>query len=234
MNIAVCDNEKDILRIIENRIKKEFMEHQIQVSIDSYEDGNRLKQNIFSGSHYEVLFLDINMPGIDGIDLAKDITNVASDTLIVFISYMDNYVYRSFEARPFRFIRKSYFNQEIPSVIHDILKELEQRNSAGILLETMKDHVQINPYTTVYVECHNKTLDIYTLQKKIQIEYKLSVLEKHLEQYGFIRIHRGYLVNYRYIYRINKNDIILDNNTILPISRLRRDVILEKFRRLTE
>jgi Response regulator of the LytR/AlgR family len=234
MNIAVCDNEKDSLRIIQNRIKKEFTEHKIQVSIDSYEDGSQLKQTIFSGNHYDVLFLDINMPGIDGIDLAKDIINVASDALIIFISFMDNYVYRSFEARPFRFIRKSHFNEEIPSVIHDIIKELEQRSSTGILLETIKDYIQINPYTTVYVECHNKTLDIYTLQKKIQIEYKLSDLEKHLAQYGFIRVHRGYLVNYRYIYRINKNDIILDDNTILPVSRLRRDEILKTFRRLTE
>lgn len=83
----------------------------------------------------------------------------------------------------------------------------------------------------MYAECIDKTIYLHFIQEVREIRYKLSDLEEQLAPYGFIRIHKSFLVNYRFIHCIVKTECILDDQTSLPISRLRAAEVKEKFRR---
>lgn len=154
------------------------------------------------------------------------------NTLIIFISNLEGHVFQSFVARPFRFIRKSEFAREIETVAEDVQKELA-KDDEGLLFQNGKNSIHLNPYRMMYVESKGKMLDIHYENKVIEFQYQISAMEKELEGYGFIRVHKGYLVNYRFIFRINKKDLTLDNQTVIPVSRLRMNEVRSQYRRWT-
>ena len=100
------------------------------------------------------------------------------------------------------------------------------------MLTINKTFVSLDPFKIIYVECTNKTLSIVMENEKLEITYKLTDLEEMLKGYGFIRIHKGYLVNYRYIFSIERGEVILDIGERLPVSKYRISEVKEEFRRL--
>jgi DNA-binding LytR/AlgR family response regulator len=233
LRVAVCDDESNALEIISNKIKNEFQKQQTEVNVDIYSCGTRLRHQIFCGQKYDAIFLDIQMPDIDGIELAKHFRETTPNSLIIFISNNEASVFRSISAGPFRFIRKIHFSRELPEAISAIIKHNSKNSDSFIVLETNKLSLHLIPYTIMYIECYDKTLHIITEYEQIKVTYKLSSLEKLLEGYGFIRIHKSYLVNYRYIYSIDKQTVELDNHSILPLSRPRLKEVKSEYRRLT-
>lgn len=233
MKIAICDDERIALPILEKTIRIEFQKQQVFPEFSLFQSGLALRQAVFSGIRFDVLFLDIDMPDADGIDLACHIRESCKDTLLIFVSNMEHYVFRSFLAQPFRFIRKSHFKEEIHGAVCAVLQVIHAPLASSILIETSRQTLQLNPLTIQYVECNRKQLRIVTEAEEHTITYKISDIEKQLKEYGFIRIHKGYLVNYRYIFSINKEDLTLDNQTILPVSRMRMADVRSEFRRLT-
>lgn len=232
LHIAVCDDEITVLEAISAKIQKVFEHLGQPVAITNYLQGVELRRRIFAGEHYDVLFLDIDMKDIDGIELSRHLRNNRIESLIVFISNREEYVFKSFSVRPFRFLRKIDLEGEIHSIIRDIIQEFNRKDPEFLLLETATACLKVNPYEIVYVECNDKTLRIVTEGKEHLLRYKISDLEAKLQRYGFLRTHKGYLVNYRYVFSIEKNEVILDTKERIPLSKHRIAEVKDQFRRL--
>lgn len=225
--IAVCDDEEIILGYMAKKIQLAFQSHKQDSTIDQYHSSEELLYCIASGHHYDVLFLDVDMPSLSGIEIGKQLRAKADNCVIVFISNFDRFVFDSFQVLPFRYIRKSNFNGEIEETINALTKELSYR-SYSVTIHSQNSHLVLKPQNIIYVECNNKILKIVTTKQPIYIRYKLSDLQKQLTNYGFIRIHKGYLINCRYVSSIEGMDLVLESGDKLPISKYRmKDVIDE-------
>lgn len=232
LKIAVCDDEQEVLGLLAHEIRKTFRALAPGTTVTEFQDEKQLFAELTAGKLYDVIFLDIDMPKANGIDLAVDLRKAGTKSLIIFVSNLEGHVYRSFAAKPFRFIRKSEFRKELPEAAEAVLKEFAGEN-VGILLKNGNNLIRLNPYRIVYAESKGKLLEIHYENRSIELTCQISALEKELEGYGFIRIHKGYLVNYRFIFRINKEDLTLDSGVLLPVSRLRMQEVKSQYRRWT-
>ena len=106
LNIAICDDDLIFASKIETLLLQISQNRFIEMSIDVYSDGYELWNEISSGKEYELLYLDIEMVRLNGIDVAKKIREINIDSVIIYISGYDNYFIDLFEVEPFRFIRK--------------------------------------------------------------------------------------------------------------------------------
>ena len=162
------------------------------------------------------------MPETNGIDLAVSLKAYEIKPYLIFVSTVESLVYQTFKVNPFWFIRKRFCESELPEVITALLADMRIH-----LLETITLHsiYTLHPLSICYVECQNKILHIHYANpvQNISIPYTLSSLEKELLPYGFLRVHKGFLVNYRYIFTINRQDIQLDNGDHIPVSKHRVD-----------
>ncbi len=104
-NVAICDDDKPMLIHISDTVKKEFLRLGLNVDIASFDNPLSLI-NSHKINNYGIIFLDIDMPDMDGIEAGKIIKNLSSKTLVIFLTSKDELVYKSFEAHPFCFIRK--------------------------------------------------------------------------------------------------------------------------------
>lgn len=232
LKVAVCDDEWETLEMVSREIKRVFRRKNFSVFVTEYSNERSLFQKIIAGEKYDVIFLDIDMPFVNGIQLAVNMRQAGINTLLIFVSNMEGHVYDSFAAKPFRFIRKSVFMQEMEHVAEDIIQELQMEDE-GILFGSGNHTIHLNPYRIMYVECKGKILDIHYENRVIELSYQISAMEEQLKEYGFIRVHKGYLVNYRFIFKINKEELVLDDQSVIPVSRLRMNDVRSQYRRLT-
>ena len=232
LNIAVCDDEEKILNLICNEIKKEFQAQGETVQITSYQSGIALREDILNGRVYQVLFLDISMPDMNGLFLSRHLKLASPNTLLLFLSSQEDAVFEAIKSSPFRFVRKRTFQKELPSLVHDILDHFQSRAVMKICLSGKKGELSIDPYELIYAEAYNKTVVLISTHEQVEIKTTFSSLEQKLLPFGFLKVHRSILVNYRFIRSIQGNELTLDDGRTLPVSKHRLSQVKTEFHRL--
>ena len=108
INIAVCDDEQDYLKNIQKQLFQLANALNITIETYLYTDGNKVVDLIYNNKEdFDILFLDIDMPNISGLEVAKKLREKGSDIILIFISAHEQYVFDSIEYNPFRYIRKN-------------------------------------------------------------------------------------------------------------------------------
>lgn len=219
IRIAVVDDDKTIFNQIHQYISEAFGE---EIKVEKYEsstafftDSDNLK--------YNMIFLDIDMPEINGFELAEMLKNVKPDITIVFVSHLEHLVFQSFQFRPFGFVRKSCLKEDITFVITDYRKELI-KNRDVYILKTQDSERSVPLSNIMYFESMKHAIYVQTVEEKYKIkrerEYELSMktLSEQFEPKGFIRVHKSFLVNYRHIYIIRRDCVVLKNHMSININ----------------
>ena len=228
---AICDDEQAVARYVTDSVSARFSARQKPISADWYTDPAALEKRMSSGLSYDVLFLDIDMPGLDGIELCRRFREMGVDSLVVFVSNKEDMVFQTFDVLPFRFLRKSRFAEEIDKLCQDLLLELERRQERWLRFQTEPDGVvcSVNIQKLVYVEARGKLCVLRSTIGTQEVRVRLSDMEQMLKPHGFLQVHRSYLVNPYYIYRIDADTVLLDQGERVPLSRRRREGLTQEF-----
>lgn len=219
IRIAIVDDEEIFLNSINFKIKELMQKNEKETEIYIFTDGkSMLEQN--EKTAFDIIFLDIDMPEITGIDISRQIRDKHSDIEIIFVSSKEEMVYESIKYTPFRFIRKNRFENEIQEAIETYLKK-RKRNAFSYIFSTENGKKPVAIIDIMYIEVKSHKLYVYFEDSKSNFTANgnMKDIENILSQYGFIRIHQGFLVNYRFINLIRQKEVYLDNGTRLPLSR---------------
>lgn len=230
LRIAICDDNQAILRSYKDRIKALFESKHVEVTIFDYTKGSELVVDCGEIS-FDLIFLDIDMPEMSGFDVAEKINDIYEDSTIIFVTNEEQLVYRSLRYSPFRFIRKSYFVAELSEAIVSFLDLYYKRNKTQVFSCINGDLVAINIKEIMYIESNKHKVTVYLQKRDVVTKAKIGELEENLKDYGFIRVHIGYLINMKYIFSIEKTEIILANQTSVPMSRHRTEQVKTEFQK---
>lgn len=212
MKIAVCDDENKIVEEITSYIKKDFPVSEVR----AYSNGESFLAA--SEERPEVLLLDIDMPGISGMEVAAALTREKVSTLIVFVTAHDELVYDSFKYHPFAFVRKKFLEEELKTVLSDCEKQLVSRNK-NFVFQNASKLVTLSQSDILYFEGQANYLAIHTTSDEYKMRSTMAGVEKELEDSDFLRIHKGFLVNLEHIRVLKTEELELDNGTVLPIGK---------------
>ena len=228
---AIVEDDAAILEYLKNTLIQEFDKKGTTVAFDAFTSGTRFLEMYEAHYHYDVLFLDIEMPKINGIDVCKKIREFSSDSLVVFISNKEELVFQTFEVQPFRFIRKEAFENTVTSLVVSILNKWLQNKGRLLQLQEngSNDLYSFSIPHILYIEAQRKDCLIVTTEGTCVFRCRLMELEEKLADCHFIKIHRSYLVNCMHIFRIGKSFVQLTNGTELPISRGKTEEIKQLF-----
>lgn len=228
---AIVEDEGQIRTYLKNTLAASFHELKIHVTFDTFASGDNFLSMFHQHYHFDMIFLDIEMPGMDGISLCKRIREVSPDALVVFISNKEELVFQTFEVQPFRFIRKSEYDKQLPALVDAIATRLNNLSSSliRILEPASGDIFSFDIKKVLYVEAQRKNCRIVTTTGELILQSKLMEIEEKLADYAFLKPHRSYLVNCQYIFYIGKSTLQLTNKEELPISRGKVDEVKQLF-----
>lgn len=216
VRLAVCDDERIELDQIAAMIQAYYAS---DCEIKKYEDAESLladsRKQVF-----DVLFLDIDLPGMDGMQLAGQIREYNEYVKIIFVTNKEDCVFRGYKYAAFRFVRKSMLKEELIDALDDLSRCFEAKKEY-VVFKTPNDEITRYIDRIQYLEVRDHELTIKYDDNIERILGTMRQYDKMLSSKGFIRIHQSFLANYRYIYSINKTDVKLLNGILLPLSRNR-------------
>lgn len=232
IQIAICDDDMTTTSQIEEYIRQIEIEQHIQVQCRIFFDGKSFMQSVESGEVYDLIYLDVEMPLMKGLDVAKKLREMEISSLIIYISNYETYCESMIETEPFRFLRKPINDVDLfRKYFMSAYKKLENRNEY-YTYSYKKIHHKININDIMYFESNNRKICIHTNgnQENNTFYGQLDKVEKELESKSctFIRIHQSYLVNSTYINTVQHDAVILENKDELPISEKRQREIQRK------
>lgn len=219
--IALCDDDKNAVPVIAGAARSAFEAKGFRVELDTFHTGRELLQALDS-TPYDLILLDIDMPGLDGIEVGKRVKAFDHTIPVVFVSNCETRVFESFAVQPLGFVRKSNFLNDIAAVIGLYEKYCQMTQSAEhVEFATRSSLISLRVTQIRYMEGSRNYQMVYLLDQDKPVEVKMTMekLEEMMRPHGFIRIHKGYLVNYRLIRRIDTSDLTLMDGTVLPIGR---------------
>lgn len=230
---ALVEDEAPVRAFLSDSIRQEFQRQRTTVSVEQFDSGTRFLVSFEEHYHYDLIFLDIEMPGMDGITVCRRIRALAPNALVVFVSSRESLVFDTFEVQPFRFIRKGLFEESLPGLVKALIRELTRRRAGQIFITEpgTGDIYSFDPSQLLYVEAQRKDCRLVTPEGETTLRCTLGYLADVLTPFHFIKSHRSYLVNCSAIFYIGKSSIILASKEEIPISRGQLEAVKEQFLR---
>ncbi|MBB2182861.1 response regulator transcription factor [Lachnospiraceae bacterium MD1] len=231
LKIAICDDEKYYRDYIKRLLTEYMNRNQIESCIDLYENGMQLFEQGIKLAKYNIIFLDINMEELDGIKTAYKIRKFNPEAFIVFVTAFINYVLEGYKVDAIRYIMKDSIPISLVECMNTIVKKMK------ILMKKMsfsfiEGEKQIFIDKIIYVESQKHKIMFKVLEGRINtysLYDKLDNMEERLKEYGFLRIHKSYLVNMKYIEKISNYRAYLSSDEILPIPKQKFQLVKEAF-----
>lgn len=230
--IAICDDSKEFLSEIEKEVAGSLEKQGEGCEIKCFSDSTILFNEIAEGLKVDLLFLDIEMPGVNGISLTEKVKKYLPEVLTILITSHEKYVYDSFKVQPFRFVPKKYMKEMLFPAIRDAVEVLRKCENRFIYIENRDGLQRLGTRTITYIHHKGKYAYIELSNGKCEkVRKTLKQVYEELPKPDFIWLDRGCICNMLYISRISKGDIILNDETKLRMGRERITEIKNEFRK---
>ncbi len=236
LTIAVCDDNRAFADALVHRLRILCAHHlpeRIPCRVESPFYSADEVISYLSANSIKVLFLDIDMPEKSGFSLAKELSTRSPDTIILFVSAYDQFVYSSFEYSPFRFLRKNHLDEELESAFCKVMeKYLLDRELIDFL--TTEGEITLRLCDIVSLEGDKNYYLIHTVGETYRCRGTMSEAERKIVPYDFVRIHSAMVVNLAEIDTAsNDGTIRLRDGTTAYVSRRRLAAFREAYLKFT-
>ena len=232
---AVCDDEPAMLEQMQRVISNTFAVNQIECELSHFLSGAEMLKS-HREQRFDIIFLDILMPDYNGFDVAKEVRAISDKTLLLFVTSQDELVYDSFDYHPFYFLRKGdegTFTQSLSDTVRKIIDFMKRNEMISIKLNSGETRT-ICLQDILFLSSNRNMVHYHLISGDyIPVREQLSDSDSRLQTYGFLRIHKQYIVNMNKILKLDSSrdaSVLLPPNVILPIGRKYREQALLLYR----
>ncbi|MDD3278023.1 MAG: LytTR family DNA-binding domain-containing protein [Lachnospiraceae bacterium] len=225
IKIAVADDNEEIVEIVQKQIQINLAD---KVTVKTYTDSKLLLFDVDEGKKFDVYILDIEMPKIMGIDLAKGIRKRQMDARIIFLTSHVEFALEGFnlEIQAYQYILKTDMKSKLPRVLDALVEEM--RHKKFYTIQTQVRFSRIDCEHIVSMHKDGKNVIITTKEDEYQERKTLEKIVKDMNLPELIFIERGYVINILHIRQIQHNVVLMDNGQELFISRAKISKVKQK------
>lgn len=225
IQIAIVDDEKECLEKL-NSYLKNISEYNINTFLtDSADD---LIEKYKEGTSFDIIFLDIEMNSVTGIEAAKFISENYGNTIIIFTTAHNQYVKEAFYVNAFQYMFKPIEFRDFKFELERAIDALKRRKHTYKITYNYEKTV-LECSDIIYIEIKDRHLSAKTVDNEYIYNGSIREAEKELSKYGFSRIEQGVLVNLNHVRRLDNTKVIMDNGEEKYISRRLYKTFLSEF-----
>ena len=216
LQLAVCDDERVFRSDLRKLLGTELELCGIDYHISEFTSGEELIAGL-EKADCQILFLDIEMKGIDGVEAARRLRETKRQMEIVFVTSYADFVFQGYEVRALNYILKPYEPEKIAAVLHTALEALDIEAEKYYVIDQRGGSIRVPLSSVKYFSSERRTVHAVTTEREYTFYEKLSDLETELPD-TFVRIHNRYLVHLKYLEAVRQNTAVVDGEE-LPVSR---------------
>lgn len=209
--IAICDDEGIFCEDAKEKILKLHADYEIEM----FHSGAELLE---AKKNYDIIFLDIEMPGENGMEIAKKIRTKNLRGEIVFLTSHTEFMPEAFKVKAFRFLEKPIEIEELKETLEEAEKELLENKK--LIVDSFGEELLIDVRDIIYIQSEKKITKLYALSRVIETDYSLKYWMEKLEDCDFCKVHKSFLISLRYVDKFEPDEIQLKNTgACIPLSR---------------
>ena len=231
LKIAILDDDKTALMISTSAVEAFLKEKNAEYRVFSFSNPLNFLASA-KEEKFDLSFLDIDMPEMNGLSVANELAAISKYGQIIFLSQREDLVFECLKFHPFGFIRKSKLIDDFSLMMNQFFQTVSNNESNETKIDFF-DKTKTYSFKIkdiVYIEGDRNYQKVVLKDKSSQtIRVPLGTLEEKLREYGFLRIHKGYLLNYLYIRSIENEEVYLTTGTSLPMAKKRKEEIMKQY-----
>lgn len=229
LHILICDDEPSFTNLLKQTIETLPNYEKRSMVIHCVNEPQSISKPMIETA--DIIFLDIDMNGVNGIEFAKCLRAVRQDFVLIFVTNYGEYAAEGYEVNAFRFLPKLQLQEKLPGYFTQALAECERKNRA-IHICCEGEIVPVKLEELVYVKTNGRFLALHSNHPQspvLRCRSTLQALENQLCNYGFLRIHNSYLVNANFVKSLQTKGAVLATGECLPVSLHNYRVIKTKY-----
>lgn len=224
ISIAICDDVSIITDNMETFLNRYSQDIGEEVRVFKFNSGDALLEDY--KSNYDILFLDIRMPGLSGIETAERIRKKDDKVSIIFLTSLLNRAVDGYQVQALNYIIKPMNYKRLKIELDHWRSKIRDREEPFIVINNDSGSYKILLKSISYVETFNRNLLVHTENGNIVSYRKLRDVEREILSYGFARCHSSFIVNLLYVEKIEKMDIQLFTEERIPVSKSKKKLFM--------
>ena len=232
LNIAICDDDLKYLNQIKDDTIRFFAEINEQVEVFAFSNPDDLLVTIEKSTEYDILLLDICMPGMFGTELLKEIRNIGYTTEVIFFTNSKEYAIDAFALKASNYILKPYVYSDFQRALGDLVDKIKKSKEKYITLKTLDGVRRIATSMIIYTESQKNYLLLHLAKKEnetIRETNKNFIKVLNEKCNSFVACGASYIVNLEHIHKLNTKEITLSNGVVLSIPKGSYNDIKDKY-----
>ena len=228
MKIAIIEDEKAHSQLLESYIQSFSKAEQVRMELQYFESAENFMFAWEAEHDFDLLFLDIQMAGMDGMSLAKQIRRQNEEVLIVFTTGISDYIQEGYEVEALQYLLKPLKEENV----HKCLKRALAKRPAEdfLVFHTEEETLKLTERSINYIEARGHGSCIGAAhQQPIEVKESLSAIEQMLKAGEFIKCHRSYICRLGNVHHIDKENVYFDDGSSIPVSRRQLGVVNHAF-----
>ena len=226
MRIAICDDDAKLMAHLHAFLEKTY--RSLELLIDDFTAGEALLRALSGGERsYDLVLLDIEMRGMDGIETARHIRRISPETAVVFITSHEEFALTGYEVSAFRFLTKPLRTEKLLEAVEAACQARLARRQ--LLIPCQGEEVRVAVQDILYVEARDQTVRLVLPARELFHRATIDSYAAQLSGDDFYRVHRSYLVHLSAVAFVGKRELRMANGDLVPLSRLRSREFSEVF-----
>ena len=223
---AIVENEPSQIEKVRELCRKYGKEKDVEIDIEEYTNGYDFLEK--DTTRFDCVFMDIDMPGINGMETSERLREKNKELAIIFVTNLPQFAINGYKVQALDFIIKPMSYADLSLVLDKIISLSDKRKEDDLFFTIHNEMIRIHPNDILYFEMKNHNVNIH-LKNRETISYRETIkeLEKKIQGYGFYRCNSGIIVSLDAVDSVKEDVCILSDGTRLQVSRSRRNDFLK-------
>lgn len=218
VHIAICDDEQYISDKLKAMVSDFFRRKNMEIAVTQYSNGEELLEY---GENIDILFLDIQMNGIDGMETARKLRNHKFKGFLIFITVLKEMVFQAFDVQAYDYLVKPIDETRFEKTLERLLESMQNASEVGLLIRKGYESRIIALEDIVFCEIIDRKMYLHLVSSEVIDFYeRIEKLETKLDS-RFFRCHRSFLINLKYLKSYKNGSAYMEGGKQVPVSRLR-------------
>ena len=224
IRVAIVEDDAEVQGVLQEYVRRYTRQYGTEFEVTVFADGVDILEDY--RAVYDIIFLDVEMKHLDGMETARRVRQLDKDVIIVFITNMAQYAIGGYAVGALDYVLKPVNYYQFCTKLSRAVQRVERRRGGQVVLQLAGGGMQVLSTGDIYyLETHDRLLWYHTTKGEISVRASLASAEKQLAQYHFSRCNQCYLVNLKYVKAV-ENDFVHVNTDHLEISRRQRAAFL--------
>lgn len=228
LRIAIVEDMRTDAEVILGFVSRYAAENQQEMKWQLFHDGDSFLKACKTG--FDIVLMDIEMPGSNGMEIARQLRSIDEKAVLLFVTHMINYAVEGYAVRALDFLVKPLEYENFQIKLNRAIEIFEKNKGFDLTIHTPTGLRKVSTDDIMFIEVMDHTLLLHLKNEEQSMRGSIKVLEEKLAPYGFVRCNNSYLVNLSHVLELDGNDVIINKQRI-PIGRTKKKVFLQ---RLTE